>query len=146
MVVALRAVEDADLPLFFEHQLDPLAVEMARFPARDRQEFAEIWARIRTDPRAIQRTILADGQVAGNLMCWGPPGERNVGYWLGRAFWRRGIASEALRLFLRELEERPLYARVAKTNLASRRVLEKRGFLAIPGDREDEEEILFVLL
>ncbi len=34
--VRLRDVTDDDLPLFFEHQLDPDATRMAAFPARDR--------------------------------------------------------------------------------------------------------------
>jgi hypothetical protein len=32
MAVALRDVADDDLPLFFEHQLDPDATAMAAFP------------------------------------------------------------------------------------------------------------------
>ncbi len=34
--VMLRDVEEADLPVFFEHQLDPEATRMADFSARDR--------------------------------------------------------------------------------------------------------------
>jgi hypothetical protein len=32
--VRLRAVEDHDLGVFFDHQTDPEATEMAAFPAR----------------------------------------------------------------------------------------------------------------
>jgi hypothetical protein len=35
--VQLRDVREADLPVFFEHQLDPEATRMAAFPARDRE-------------------------------------------------------------------------------------------------------------
>lgn len=52
-----------------------------------------------------------------------------VSYWIGREFWSKGIASKALAQLLSELETRPLYARVAKDNLASIRVLEKCGFV-----------------
>jgi RimJ/RimL family protein N-acetyltransferase len=58
-----------------------------------------------------------------------------VGYWIGREFWGRGVASEALRQFVAEIEERPLYAYVAVTNVASARVLEKAGFI---GANENE--------
>jgi RimJ/RimL family protein N-acetyltransferase len=53
---------------------------------------------------------------------------REVGYWLGREFWGKGIATRALVEFLKVVAERPLYARVAKHNIASFRVLEKCGF------------------
>jgi hypothetical protein len=34
--VLLRDVEEADLPVFFQHQLDPEATRMAGIPTRDR--------------------------------------------------------------------------------------------------------------
>jgi hypothetical protein len=37
--VLLRDVEEDDLPVFFEHQLDPEATRMAAFSARDRKAF-----------------------------------------------------------------------------------------------------------
>ena len=43
--VRLRSVEDRDLDVFFEHQADPQAVEMAAFPARDKDQFAAHWGR-----------------------------------------------------------------------------------------------------
>ena len=52
-----------------------------------------------------------------------------VGYWIGKAYWGRGIASAALRLFLDDVERhRPLLATVVEHNAGSRRVLEKAGF------------------
>ena len=83
------------------------------------------------DRTNITRTILADGQVAGNIGSWDQSGEREVGYWLGREFWGRGIATRALELFLTEVTIRPLYAHVVRHNRASRRVLEKCGFIVV---------------
>ena len=74
------------------------------------------------------RTVLADGDVAGNVVSFVQGGEREVGYWIGREFWGRGVASRALAAFLRIEKQRPLTAHVAKHNVASRRVLEKCGF------------------
>jgi RimJ/RimL family protein N-acetyltransferase len=56
-----------------------------------------------------------------------------VGYWLGRAFWGRGIATAALRLltghaFTANAELRRLYAVPYCSNLGSARVLEKAGY------------------
>jgi RimJ/RimL family protein N-acetyltransferase len=58
-----------------------------------------------------------------------------VGYWLGREFWGKGIATRALEEFLQEIKTRPLYAHVAKHNIGSRRVLEKCGFAVSGEDR-----------
>ena len=57
-----------------------------------------------------------------------------IGYWLGREFWGRGIASAAVLLLLRFESTRPLIARVAKHNLGSIRVLEKAGFTRVGED------------
>jgi RimJ/RimL family protein N-acetyltransferase len=51
-----------------------------------------------------------------------------VGYWIGKEYWGRGIATAALQEFLTHLKMRPLHAYVAKHNKASIRVLEKCGF------------------
>lgn len=60
-----------------------------------------------------------------------------VGYWIGREFWGRGIASAALGQFLRAEVARPLNARVAKHNTASIRVLRKAGFVLVGEDAFD---------
>ena len=134
--VTLKEVRDSDLPIFFEQQLDPEATQMADFPARDHEAFMAHWAKIRQDENDILRTILYAGQVAGNIVSWEQAGKREVGYWLGKEFWGRGIASEALTLFLHDITLRPLYGYVAKRNIASRRVLEKCGFKQCGEDEE----------
>ncbi len=129
--VLLRDVEEADLPIFFDQQLDPDANHMAAFTARnpaDRAAFMEHWARILGDETITKRTILVDGQVAGNVESFEQFGEREVGYWLGKDFWGKGIATKALSAFLGHVQARPLYGHVAKHNIASMRVLEKCGF------------------
>jgi len=126
--VQLRDVQESDLAVFFEQQRDPLANQMAAFPARKKDVFINHWAKIIQDENVILKTILYEGQVAGNLVSFVLSGEREVGYWLGREFWGKGIATRALSEFLTQIEERPLYAHVAKHNRASFRVLEKCGF------------------
>ena len=127
-LVALRDVTESDLPIFYEQQLDPVATEMAAFPAREREPFMAHWHKIMRDETTILRTILHDGQIAGNVVSFTYFAQREVGYWLGREYWGRGIATDALRQFLQEIETRPLYAHVARHNIASRRVLEKCDF------------------
>jgi RimJ/RimL family protein N-acetyltransferase len=105
------------------------------------------WARILADETVPARTIVRDGQVAGNIVSWEQDGKRLVGYWIGKKYWGKGVATMALGEYLRLLETRPLYAHVAKHNVASIRVLEKCGFktcveetesLGAPSDSVDE--------
>jgi RimJ/RimL family protein N-acetyltransferase len=132
--IALRDVREADLPIFFEHQLDPDANRMAAFSAEDpadRDAFMAKWRGILSDETIPIRTIVCDGQVAGNVLCWTDAelGTPEVSYWLGKEFWGRGIATRALAMFLEHVRERPLYGRAARDNVGSLRVLEKCGFV-----------------
>ncbi|MEY2484286.1 MAG: hypothetical protein QOK24_2814, partial [Verrucomicrobiota bacterium] len=47
--IQLREVEANDLPLFFEHQRDPIAVAMVAFNSRDRAAFDQHWAKLLAD-------------------------------------------------------------------------------------------------
>jgi RimJ/RimL family protein N-acetyltransferase len=119
----------ADLLVFFHDQRDPLAHQMADFPARDHDAFMAHWASVMADPAVVCRTVLADGAVAGNVLSFVHEGRREVGYWVGRAFWGRGVASQALMAFVDVDRARPLHAGVVAHNAASIRVLEKCGFV-----------------
>jgi RimJ/RimL family protein N-acetyltransferase len=134
--VLLRDVEESDLPFFFEHQLDPEATHMAGFPARDRESFMAHWNRILRDESVVKKTVLFEGEVAGNIVSFMNSGEREVGYWIGREFWGRGVATRALAGFLRLEARRPLYAGVARHNVASIKVLENCGF-RVSGEEPD---------
>ena len=151
--VELRDVIQSDLPIFFKQQLDPEATKMAAFPARREEAFMTHWkTRILADDSVQAQTILFNGEVAGNIVCFEQLGDREVGYWLGKDNWGRGIATKALEEFLKQIETRPLYAHVAKHNVGSRRVLEKCGFTISGEERffsqilgEDIEEYILVL-
>lgn len=136
--VVLRAVEDADLPRFFTWQADEESYRMAAVPPRDEDAFAEHWMRIRSDPATRLRTIVADGEVAGHVVCWDGEEGRLVGYWVGPPYWGRGVASVALRLLVAEEPARPLLATVAVHNGGSRRVLEKAGFREVGRETADD--------
>lgn len=139
MGAVLRDVVEADLPVFFEHQRDAEAVEMAAFPAREREPFFEHWHRIMADDELVAKTIVSDREVAGNVVSFERDGKQLVGYWLGREFWGRGLATRALSEFVEELTMRPLYAEVATTNVGSIRVLEKCGFERVDTVSEHSE-------
>jgi RimJ/RimL family protein N-acetyltransferase len=150
-VIVIRSVSEDDLPVFFEHQLDPEANRMAGFVPRDRDAFMEHWGKIRQEDSNITRTVLVDDVVAGNVGSWLDDANRRlVGYWIGREFWGRGVATAALAAFVAEVTERPLFAFVATHNVASRRVLEKCGFVVTehhepPADDGIEELLLLRL-
>ena len=101
---------------------------MVVFRSRERAEFDEHWAKILANETSLTKTIVADGQVAGHIASFLLDGKREIGYWIDRALWRRGIASQALSAFLRLEKRRPLSAGVARHNLGSLRVLQKCGF------------------
>jgi RimJ/RimL family protein N-acetyltransferase len=149
--IHLRDVRENDLPIFFEHQLDPDATEMAAFLSRDRDAFMTHWAKIMADDSVILKTILFDGHVAGNIVSFLQSGEREVGYWIGKEYWGKGVATKALETFLEQDKTRPLYAHVAKHNIGSRRVLEKCGFTVVSEDKfsnprgEEVEEFILIL-
>ncbi|MEU7983135.1 GNAT family N-acetyltransferase [Micromonospora sp. NPDC049081] len=135
--LSLRPVCDDDLPHFFAHEQDPEAAWMAAFgPAdpTDRAVFDAHWARIRADPRVVNRTVVVDGAVVGHVAAF-PVGEHTeVSYWIDPHRWGRGHATAALTALLRELPHRPLRARAAKDNRASLAVLRKCGFVVVGED------------
>jgi RimJ/RimL family protein N-acetyltransferase len=133
--IQLRDVIETDLPIFYEQQLDPEATQMASFPSRNQDAFMAHWTKIMADESIQLKTILFNGEVAGNIVCFEQLGEREVGYWLGKEYWGKGIATQALKELLKMIEIRPLYAHVAKHNIGSRRVLEKCGFTVAGEDR-----------
>ena len=141
----LREVREEDLDVLFEQQREPEGVAMAVFPAREREAFDAHWRRVLANDRNVVRVIEVDGEVAGNIGSWEQDGRRLVGYWLGREFWGRGLATAALAEFVQELEVRPLHAWVATSNVGSIRVLEKCGFVEIDSRTTDVEELLYEL-
>ena len=149
--ITLRPVKKSDLPIFFEQQLDPEATTMAAFPSRDKEAFNAHWEKVMANESNITRTIEVDDQVVGYLGSWEMEGEREVGYWLGKEFWGKGIATEALKQFLGVVKTRPLFSHVAKHNIGSMRVLEKCGFVIIGEDKyvnigkEEVEEFVLKL-
>ncbi len=80
---------------------------MAAFPPKERDAFMAHWAK-----------ILGDGRVAGNVVSFEQGGKPEVGCWIERSFWGRGVATAVLSAFLNLVRTRPLYARVAKRGWA----------------------------
>lgn len=133
----LRPVQPDDIAIFFDQQTDTVALEMAAVPTRDRAAHDAHWTRVLADPSIVIRTVVDRAVVVGNVVSFVVDGERNVGYWIGRSGWGRGLATRALAEYLDLVTERPLYAHVADSNLTSVRVLAKCGFDVVGSHRDD---------
>ncbi len=146
--VSLRPATHDDVAAFWRHQL---ANRAEAATGEQQQAFVVRWRSILDNVNAPVRTILAGGTVVGYMAHFQRRNLPEVSYELGRPHWGKGFATAALRQFLREITVRPLYARAAKDNLASIRVLEKCGFAGIDEDRftdatgHEHEEFIFEL-
>lgn len=148
-MLTLRTVTEEDLPIFFEHQRDPVALRMAAFRSRERDAFLTHWRTRVLQPANLTRTIVTDGLVAGYIGSWEQDGKRLVAYWIGREHWGKGIATRALSDFLLLEPSRPLHAWVALHNRGSIRVLERCGFRRVaqehPEPADGVAEVLMTL-
>lgn len=88
------------------------------------------------ETRQLCRAIECGGRAVGSIGLF--RGEdvyrksAELGYWLGRAFWGRGVMTRAARLIcsegFRTWDVARIYAEPYAVNTGSRRVLEKAGF------------------
>jgi RimJ/RimL family protein N-acetyltransferase len=153
--ITLRNVETSDISIFFEQQLDPEAIRIAAFVRanrRDRAVFDAHWKRIMNSAGIVNKTILRGEEVVGHVSCYPQEGELEVSYWLGKKHWGKGLATAALKKLLQEISHRPIFARAAKDNVGSVRVLRKCDFKIIGEDKgfaegrgEETEEYIFRL-
>jgi RimJ/RimL family protein N-acetyltransferase len=133
--ILLREVVEEDLPVFYAHQIDADAVEMAAHLPRDYEAFQLHWTDLLAKNAVVKKTILVDQRVTGYVISFVYFGVREVGFWIGKEYWGQGIATRALSKFLEQVPLRPLRASAAKHNRGSLRVLEKCGFRIVGEDK-----------
>ena len=104
---------------------------MADFPARDREAFDAHWERLLADESLTKKTIVYEGEVAGNVGCWEQDGRRLVGYWIGKEFWGKGLATQALAELIGEVTRDRSTRGSRRRTSRSIRVLEKCGFVPL---------------
>ena len=153
--ITLRNVKTSDISIFFEQQLDPEANRMAAFVRKDRHDravFDAHWKRIMDSTGTVNKTILRREEVAGHISCYPQHGELEVIYWLGKKRCGKGVRNSSPKKLLQEITHRPLFARVAKDNIGSIRVLQKCDFKIIgenkdfaQGRGQETEEYIFRL-
>ena len=95
------------------------------------------------------RTIIVDGRYVGDVWCYCMDTSETPNAMVSfcvfeQACWRKGIASEAVSLFLREIREKfgigSVGAFTFSDNIASQRILEKNGFHLLEEFVEDGRE------
>lgn len=78
------------------------------------------------------QAVVVDGEIVACVSWWfTEKKEVEVGYWVGRPYWGKGIGSRALALLLAMADfpkEETVVAKVLAGNTASERVLLKNGF------------------
>lgn len=117
-----------DLGWLYKFQCDPQSNRLAAVYPRREPDFYSHWHHSLNDAEIVAKAIAVDDEPVGCISCFRCNGRDSIGYWIGRLFWGRGIASAALSMLLDLETRRPLHARVAKDNPASIRVLQKCGF------------------
>ncbi len=137
---ALRPWRLDDVEALSEAANDPDVVRYMnqRFPSPYTRADADTWLRLQLDEPDVRNwAIEVDGAVAGGIGLTPGVFERAgsvmIGYWVGKRFWGRGIATDALRTLtaytLATLRPRRLWANVMAANAASARVLEHAGYV-----------------
>lgn len=136
----LRPWRQTDLPSLVQHANNRRVASSLRdiFPHPYTEEDAKAWLTYATaQTETVDFAIEVEGQAASGIgYTRGSDVARfsaEIGYWLGEAFWNRGIATEAVCAFadhaFNELRLLRLYAPPFANNLGSIRVLERAGFV-----------------
>lgn len=155
MNVKLKDTKLSDLDVLFDFQTDAEANYLAAFTSGnpdDKTAYIEKWTKIISDKEKINKTIFFGDEIAGSIGKFELEGRPEITYWIGKKFWGKGIATQALRLLLEIEKTRPIFARAAFDNFGSGRVLEKCGFEKIGKDKgfanargKEIEEIIYEL-
>lgn len=142
----IREVEGADWRAIAAYNADPEFHRYLPIPSPDAEAtrgFVTLCiARAREFPRRHYDAVLQErafGLVVGTLrVSRRGQGYGDLGYAIRPEFWNRGFATEAVRAALDEarasLGLREVWATVDPANAASRRVMEKLGFMRRAGD------------
>lgn len=127
-----------DLDTFFQYHFDESANFMVAFANKNsvNREFFDLkWKKILEDDSIVKKSILWNQKLAGYIVFFERLGRHEVGYWLGREFWGKGIATKSLLQFINQNTTRPMYGCVVTDNIASVNVLAKCGFHIIDTEK-----------
>lgn len=135
--MALRPIDPSDFDVLFDLMRDPESVRMAAFTAKDpndRAAFDAHMTKVEAAADVTSRAVILDGRLVGSIASFVMEGDTEITYWIDRAVWGQGVASQALALLLDLVAVRPLHARAASDNVGSLKVLQRAGFTIIGTD------------
>ena len=145
ITLGIRTVETA--VLYFEKTNCEIFRKVLPQKAKTREEaVADFYASQRPGAASFGQTIYADERHIGDIWCYcidySGPVNAMVSYCVFEpTFWGKGVATQALRLFLPEITQRygldVIGAFTYADNLPSIRVLEKTGFRLLENFTED---------
>ena len=135
----LRPWQESDAESLYRYASDPLVGPIAGWPVHTSVEHSREVIRTVLSAEGTYALLLreAPDEAIGSVGTFpttapGVTGEEEIGYWIGRPFWGRGLVPEAVRELLRRCFEEKGAARVwcahFEGNDRSRRVIEKCGF------------------
>ena len=136
--IILRPTTVQDLETLFTFQLDKEGGYLAAFMPKDHTDktaYIEKYTKLLNDPTVNNQTIILDDKIVGSIAKFVMFGDNEVTYWIDKKFWRKGIASSALKKLLTIENSRPIFGRVAFDNYGSQKVLEKCGFVKVETDK-----------
>jgi ribosomal-protein-alanine N-acetyltransferase len=137
-IITLSETIKEDLNSFFQFQLDKEANYLAAFTPKDPNDkiaYIEKYTKHLADPTIHMRTIKVNNEIAGSIAKFVMDNEAEITYWIDRKYWGQGIATNALKDFLKIEQTRPIRGRTAFDNYGSQKVLEKCGFVKTGTDR-----------
>ncbi len=128
----LRRASDDDLDAIFEIMSDPETMRFWSSPPHGSREETARWLGSMIDADRSEQSdefiLEFKGRVIGKLGAWQPP---EIGFFLHRNYWGRGLAAEALQQFIAYAAGRGLdclTADVDPRNHSCIRLLERAGF------------------
>jgi ribosomal-protein-alanine N-acetyltransferase len=136
--IILPKTQITDLELFFTFQLDDEANYLAAFTSKDptdKAAYLQKYTKFLNDPTINMQTIMMKDIIAGSIAKFEIEGEAEITYWIDKKFWGEGLATAALKAFLKDEKTRPISGRTAFDNFRSQKVLEKCNFIKTGTDK-----------
>ena len=156
--LVLRAWEDADAAALFALASDPEIGPRAGWPAHTSEAASlETIRNVLRGPESYAVVLrVADGEAPAGTLVGAialkdgrfvtAPTEYEIGYWIGRPYWGRGYAPEAMAALIeharRDLGATAIWAGYYVGNAQSRRVMEKCGLTYVRTDHDVDVPLL----
>lgn len=136
--IKLKPTKIEDLDVLFKFQLDKQAAYLAAFMPKDhtnKAAYINKYTKLLANPTVNNQTILLGNTIVGSIAKFIMQDDTEITYWIDKKFWGQGIATKALKKFLKIENNRPIVGRVAFDNFGSQKVLEKCGFVKIGANK-----------